>query len=301
MNNKKIFILNLTLLLILLWSIVFIYTKDETPVSLQPNWQTGSTLVTQVQPKITLQDAYKDLISKNNFPVSKSEFEMLWYYDNDIMTPQTQLSLKLGTKTFVYPSEREKLVDFFKNYYNKKEILTGLSHANIVWKRPEPKYIKDATKYFFFNKEKNYFFNLATFYNMSNVCGIIFDEQKSFLDVNSELISVPYAYNNAFELLQKWIEFHGKEFLLSETEYEKSVKEKFLKDEEITKLLYTLADKYVQTKDESYKKLFYEKFDAFLNKEFTYEEFSLFLELKKIDWETASYCDTFHNEYFLWK
>lgn len=312
MKNKNLVLIFLIVLLVWIFLVsIFLKKnndsfkeKEKNISSVVNTWVTNTEKTQKVEIKTySITRLYDSLILKNNLEknISKDVFEKYLSLFNWTWSELTVIQVFTFWKVEVYPIDEKNILNFFKNNFNQKNIINKYTTNDLVLSSDlNKKYNKNYDEYTFYNEKYNYFFNLKKFYEMNWVCALVFWKLNSFKDFSSEEVKVEYSFTDAFDLLKKWVELHWKENILPEKIYDKALNTKSLDALTNRKLLYTIASKYIETKDNKYIELFYKKFYSNINKDYSYEEYSLFLEFKKIQWVDKSYCDTFNKEFFLW-
>lgn len=203
----------------------------------------------------------------------------------------------INNQDFIYEYLKNDFNNYniIKEYYNNELIIN--SDLNKV-------YFRKWRSILFFNENKNLYFNLAQLYNMNGVCSLIFNIKDEYRDFSWSVIKPNHSVDPINEFIKELLHSYEYEFwgvFLNDKELKKIDLLDKLDSNDVEILLYTLWKKYIESYDEEYLNNFYSVFENNLSIKYGHEAFTLFLWLKKLEWNDSSYCDIFNKEYFLWK
>lgn len=235
-------------------------------------------------------------VEKNNFSnillniwevISEKDFFSYFVYGNK--------NIIFANKDFIIPEQEKDFLDWFKSHFEKRFIIENLKTSKeVLSSNIEKNYKWESSNYLFLNKNKDYLFNLANFYEMNGVCQIVFWEINNFTDTNGENVK-PES-----ELTLQWqLDFYKKE-LNWEILFLQDLEKNDTNYDFIEKKLFTYVSLYLEKNDKKYLEKFLEDFDKNLSVKYSYEVYSLFFEIQKQLWNDKNFCDKFNREYFLW-
>jgi len=202
-------------------------------------------------------------------------------------------------------NNKDWIENFLNKYFNNFTILKWLkSNNDILNSSLNTKYSNEWDSFIYYNKDKEYFYDLKKIYEMNGVCALTFWLIDSFTDFNWATVKSETSLEPIESFFKENISLYVSDFwgeLISEKELENIDASKEYKYDEVEEILYSYVNQYNVSWDKTFTSKFMDIFSNNLWIDYSYEVYTLFLGLQKLNWEDASYCDTFNKEYFLWQ